>query len=265
MIPPPRILRPLARGTLAAIAGGVLLTNGCVIDHATPYAQLQPAQYCAGDSVSAGYDVIGGGAGCVSHSGLDCAALAPAVNIVTTSTALPMADLRGFDGERSFVPSESSVRATFTATPRDVVFPTLDAMGREIIGRRLLVPTTLEAGRIDGEISETLVHDGMCSGETPVNAAAMLPGAPRFSSRLRARRICNANDAPILVDVTGAGGMVASGMLGPGGCLNVDMPSQGLIANARPLAISPGMYCGTVQSGGPPPALRTRVFLGCGN
>jgi hypothetical protein len=201
----------------------------------------------------------------LSHSGLDCAALAPTVNIVTTSAALPTAELRGFDGERSFAPNESSVSATFTATPRDVVFPTLDAMGRDIIGRRLLVPTTLEARRIEGETSETLVHAGMCAGDTPVNAPATLPGAPRYSSRLRARRICNANDVPIILDVVGAPGAGATGMLAPGDCLTVDLPSEGLVANARPLGMVPGMYCGTLQSGGPPPTLRTNVFFDCGN
>jgi hypothetical protein len=259
------MLRPLVRGALAALAGGVLLTNGCVIPHATPYARLQPALYCPGDSLRVGHDAIGGGAGCVSHSGLDCAALAPTVSIVTTSAALPMAELRGFDGERSFVPTEDRVSASFTVTPRDVIFPTRDAMGREIISRRLLVPTTLVAQRADGETGETLTHAGMCAGGTPVNAPAMLPGAPRYSSRLRARRICNANDVPIVVDVIGAAGSVTTGMLSLGDCLSVDLPSEGLIANARPLGMVPGMYCGTLQSGGPPPTLRTKVFLDCGN
>lgn len=265
MIPSSRLLRPLARCTLAALAGGVLLTNGCVISHATPYARLQPALYCPGDTLNVGYDIIGGGAGCVSHSGLDCAALAPTVEIVTTSAALPATTLRGFDGGVDFVPTENSVSASFTPTPRDVFFPTRDVMGREIIGRRLAIPTTLVAKRADGETGETLVHAGMCAGETPVNAPATLPGAPRYSNRLRARRICNANDVPIIVDVVGAPGAGTTSMLSPGGCLTVDLPSAGLIANARPLGMVPGMYCGTLQGGGPPPTLRTKVYVDCGN
>lgn len=262
---PSRLLRPLARGTLAALAAGVLLTNGCTLQHATPYARLQPALYCPGDTLNVGYDIIGGGAGCVPHSGLDCTALAPTVEIVTTSAALPMTTVRGFDGGMDIVPTENRVSASFTPTPRDVFFPTRDVMGRNIIGRRLVIPTTLVAQRADGETGETLVHPGMCAGETPVNAPATLPGAPRYSSRLRARRICNANDVPIIVDVGGASGPGAIGMLSPGDCLTVDLPSAGLIANARPLGSVPGMYCGTVQGGGLPPTLRTLVHLDCGN
>jgi hypothetical protein len=265
MTPSFRLLRPLARGTLAALAGGVLLTNGCTLQHATPYARLQPALYCPGDTLNVGYDIIGGGAGCVPHSGLDCAALAPSVEIVTTSAALPMTTVRGFDGGVDIVPTENRVSASFTPTPRDIFFPTRDVMGRNILGRRLVIPTTLVAQRADGETGETLVHPGMCAGETPVNAPATLPGAPRYSNRLRARRICNANDVPIIVDVVGAAGPGATGMLSSGDCLTVDLPSEGLIANARPLGMVPGMYCGTLQGGGPPPTLRTKVFLDCGN
>lgn len=260
----PRCLRPMARGTLAAIACGVLLTNGCVFQHATPYARLQPVQYCPGDTLVAGYDVIGGGAGCVSHSGLDCTALQPTMQITTTSAALPSAELRGFAGERSFAPDEATVSATFTPTPREPVFPTRDVMGREIILSRLLVPTTLTATRIAGGIREPLFHAGMCAGETPVHAPAMTPGAPRLSDRLRARQVCNRSDGLIFVEVRGAGGPVAAGMLALDGCLDFDAPNAGLVVNAR-APIAPGMYCGALQNGGPPPPLRTEVVLACGN
>jgi hypothetical protein len=250
------------RVSLSTIAGGMLLTAGCVPPHATPYSRLTPAEYCPGDSVVAAFDVVGS-APCVSHSGMNCADLTPTIEIATTSAALPSARIAAFAGERVFVPTESAVTATFSAEPSRLFYPAIDAMGREIIVDKLMVTTPHTATRIDGEIDETLDHAGMCNGTTPVHASVPLPGAPRHSGRLVAQRICNLNAEPILVSVGDAAGGGVSGMLSPGGCLPLGFPSAGRVAEVSRLAVDPN-HCGTLQTQGPPPPLRTRVFLACG-
>lgn len=254
-------------GTLAAV---VLFTStGCPLPHADlRYATVTPAQYCPGDMLTARFD-IAGARPCVSHSGLDCATLAPTVNVTSTSMALPPYAVTAFADTRSFAPTENSVSVTFRPTPGDpnhLLYPYRDDMGNNRVSDRVLKSETYNATRfVDGTAVE-LTHGGMCNGSTPVNASASLPGAPDASSRLVAQQICNSNTVPIFVAVGNAmGGSGASGMLAPGGCLPLGFPSEGGMVSVTPAAIAPGTRCDAVQGSTPPPTLKTRVVLACGN
>lgn len=258
--------RPIL-GTLAAI---VLFTStGCPLPHASlRYSQLAPEQYCPGDVLTSRFD-IAGTTPCVSHSGLDCAALAPRVDVTTTSAALPSYSVVGFSDSRTFAPTEDNVSLTFRPTPGDpnrFLYPYRDDMGNNRVADRLLKVETRTARRfVDGTMVE-LTHGGMCNGTTPVNASASLPGAPQASSRLVAQQICNANTVPIFVTVGNAmGGSGATGMLAPGGCLPLGFPSEGGMVSVTPAAITPGTRCDALQGSTPPPTLKTRVVLACGN
>lgn len=259
------LLRTATRITLSSLAAGVLLTNGCTLPHAAlPYARVTPMQYCPGDVVTAEYDTVGG-LPCLSHSGVDCAAVMPTVAISSDSASLPTTAIHDFTGSRMFSPTESSAAVTFNATPADLIYPARNSAGENIFARRDLRPITRTITRIDGEIAETLTHNGMCAGTNPVNAPSPLPGAPRLSTRLVAQRICNSNSVPILVNVSGApGAPSASGMLSPGACLPLGFPADGGVVSVSPAVIAPGAQCGTTQTGEPPQTLTTRVFLGCG-
>lgn len=259
-----------AKPILGALAAIVLFTStGCPLPHADlRYSNLSPAQYCPGDVLTARFD-IAGSRPCVSHSGLDCAALAPTVNVTSTSMALPAYAVSAFADMRTFAPTEDSVSVTFRPTPghpSHLLYPYRDEMGNNRVSDRVLKPETVGATRfVDGTAVE-LTHGGMCNGNTPVNASASLPGAPQASSRLIAQQICNSSTVPIIVAVGNAmGGGGASGMLEPGGCLPLGFPSEGGMVSATPLAIAPGTQCSAVQNSTPPPTLKTRVILACRN
>lgn len=259
------LFRTSSRIALSSLAAGVLLTNGCTLPHAAPpYAKVSPMQYCPGDTVVAEYDTIGTQP-CVSHTGVDCATVTPTVVIASDSASLPAASISAFTGSRMFTPTESAVRVTFDATPADLIYPARNSAGENIFARRDLRPITRNITRIDGEVAETLTHNGMCAGMTPVNAPSPLPGAPQSSTRLLAQRICNTNAVPIIVNITGAPGAPgASGTLSPGECLPLGFPADGGVVNVSPAAIAPGEPCGSTQTGEPPQTLTTRVFLSCG-
>jgi hypothetical protein len=257
--------RPLL-GTLAAV---VLFTStGCPLPHASlRYSTLTPAEYCPGDTLTAHYD-IAGSTPCVSHSGLDCAALAPTMDVTTTSSALPSYSAVAFSDSRTFTPTEDNVSATFRPTPGDpnrFLYPYRDAMGNNRVADRLLKVETRNAKRfVDGTAIE-LTHGGMCNGSMPTHAPANLPGEPQVSSRLVAQQICNANALPIFVTVTGSGGGNVTGMLAPGGCLPLGMGASGGVVSVSPAGTLPGVRCDALENSAPPPALKTRVVLACGN
>ena len=117
---------------------------------------------------------------------------------------------------------------------------------------------------MDGSTIE-LTHAGMCNGSTPVNAPARLPGPPESSGRLIAQSICNANSTPILVNVGNATGGSATGMLASGDCLPLGFPANGGMVSITPTSTSPGTRCSALEDSVPPPTLKTRVVVACGN
>lgn len=257
-------LRVPIRFALTSLAAGVLLTNGCVPPNAPPtYANATPRQYCPGDSVLAEYQALANRA-CVPHSGIDCAAIMPRVTIASDSAALPAETVTAFGWSRTFRPTEAAVSVRFTATPETLIFPSLDANGREILLSGDLRPVTIPLRRIDGEIAQTLTHNGMCSGRMPVHAPAQLPGGPDTSSGLIAQRICNVNEIPIVIDVSGSSPSAsASGTVAPHACLALGFPPFGLVT-VRPATITPGEPCGSIETAEPPQTLTTQVYLSCG-
>jgi hypothetical protein len=275
-------LHRLSRTTLSLLAAGVLLTNGCVPPHAVPYARLSPAQYCPGDTLTASYDTQGGQA-CVSRPGADCADNTPAITLTSTSPALPTETIRAFAASRDVVPSGGDIEVTFTPDRRDLVYPALDRMGNPVWAWRYLIPYSYRSEAIVGEVSQTLMHGGMCSNQPgtppmPVHGAAEIPGAPTLSPSLRLRRVCNENAFPVEVTVTAPSGESVIRLLEPLGapdssrCITRSEPGvPAALAFARIVGIRNPANDPTVQCADPtrplmPPApLRTSAHLGCGD
>lgn len=256
----------LTRTTLSIMACTVLFaSSGCTLPHARlRHANLQPAKFCPGDTLTANYVVQE----CVSHSGLDCAALAPTVNVISSSASLPSYSFNAHRDSRTFSPTEEVVTLTFNPTPSDperIIVPFRDAMGVNRVNTFTLVPETRKAERLAGNTSEPLNHGGMCNGSTPVHAPVTLPDDPALSQRLIAEQLCNTNMVVVFATVTSLSGTSVSRMLAPGDCMPLEFAATGSVVDVRPAATSPGTQCSATQGSTPPPTLKSRVTYRCGN
>lgn len=263
---PIRLPTLLVRTTLSIMACTVLFAGtGCSLPHARlQHARLLPAKYCPGDTLTASYTILE----CVSHSGLDCAAIAPTVNVTSSSAALPSYSFTAHRDSRTFSPTEDSVLLTFNPTPSDpqsILVPYRDAMGVNHILSYTLAPETRRAERIADGTTELLNHGGMCNGSTPVNAPVTLPGDRALSERLVAEQVCNSNSIVIFVNATSGSGGTTTRMLAPGECLALGFPATGSVISVRSTVLSPDTQCRATQGMTPPPTLQTRVSYRCGN
>lgn len=252
--------RCFVRGTLSALAAGVLLTNGCALPHANlRYSKSEPSLYCPGDTIQTRYDL----GVCTSHSGIACESRTPTVTLSTTSAALSSQTFTAFSGNAGFVPSEAQVDITYAVSPENPMYPFVTTMGEPRISSREFKPETSKLTRIDGEAQVMLEHGGICNGRIPMNAPARIPSSPEISARARAQRVCNANPVRVVVDVAGAPGVGnVSGSLAPGECLMLPPGSEGgTISVSGP--IPPGVQCLATQTTEVAPRLRTQVAFNC--
>lgn len=254
-------MQTLLRATLAMLAAGTLLTQGCtMVPRRYNYgAQVSPALYCPGDSLVYRFD-IEGDQPCVSRSGLLCADLAPTVNVTSSSASWPSDSFRAFSGARAFSPTEALVTGNTTVTPRDMIYPILDRDGNPGFTSRQLYPTRFEARRLEGEIAEAIQHPGSCGGGSPTTLPGTLAGYARYSSSIVADRVCNAEAQPMTVSAGGRTQWLSSGE-----CMPLGVQPAGLVIEARPGTIDPAARCDATQERVPPRTVRTRVFLRCGN
>lgn len=254
-------LQKLPRLIVGAIAGGVLLTNGCdELPHAAlRYSQTTPQLYCPGDTVQTRFDL----GVCTPHSGVSCESRTPVVALTTTSAALPAQNFTALSGGTGFVPTEPSVVVNYQVTPIAPRFPTINAMGERRFPNIVYRPETITLTRIDGEASLTVASPGVCNGRTPMHAPAMIPAAPSVSSRARAQRLCNANMVRVMVDIAGPPGVGnVSASLAPGECVALPPGSEGgMVGVSGP--ISPDAQCLSTHTSQIPGPLNLRVAYSC--
>lgn len=260
-------LTSASRCTLGTLAAGVLLCQGCVLSHSIPLGRATPQNFCPGDTVSAGFDLIGVD-NCVSRPGLDCANTRPRVSISSAPEAFPAQTINDYRGRIDFAPEADNVAVSFSAGPgprTTILLPTLDAGGNPTTRAFEVINNSATVRRINGSGRYELLHHGICAGPTPAHAPALLPGPPLHSANLRLGSICNPNDAAVAVTVAGN-----TLTLRPGDCVDPSPPgSPGAIGAGAPveiraLSIDPAARCGALEGGTPPSPLRLQVDMACG-
>jgi len=257
-------LRRSTRTTLALLAGGVLMTNGCVISHYVPHARVSPSQYCPNDTLIASYDITRRET-CVSRDRADCADLAPEYLLSIDPPLEPDVTIRGYTGSRAFAPNGGPVAVTFTPNSESLAYPIVNSAGDERWAARWIRREVHRSEPLIGETSASLNHTGMCSGETPVNAPVVLGGLSNISGRMVVERVCNTDSVPMVVTANGGpGGPSASQMLPSGGCLPLGWPAAPTtVSVVAPFA--PETRCSAVQGSTPPRTVQTTAFIRCGN
>ncbi|GAB3346264.1 hypothetical protein GCM10027430_03790 [Lysobacter tyrosinilyticus] len=257
---------PLFIVTIATL----LFANGCKLDRRaiTALGKVEPAQFCPGDTLRASYDLT---VGEPCPSDVDCSVHFPNVAISSAPESFPSTSFHAYAGGLDFVPAADSVAVTFDIDRDSVLIPTarFEDGHRVFIQRTPIIDNTVTVTRTD-PFSRELVHDGMCAGASPVNAPAMLPGPPQFSSNLRLQSLCNTNGVAILITLSGGGGTYSQTLM-PGECFDAtatapDIPS-GLDASttvqvAR-LVPDLGARCSATGPNTPPSPLRTLARMGC--
>ncbi len=270
-------IQTLTRYSLATIAAGVLMTNGCALPHATlqpvMFGSVAPKNYCPGNTVVASYNLLGTDT-CVSRPGLDCATIQPTIGINSAPTSFAPASITAFAGRVDFVPTEDNVDVTFSTgsmTGRQVyVYPTVDSAGAALTKSTFVRDSTYSIQKINGDVGVELTHSGMCAGSTPTHAPASLPGLPQFSSNLRLQQICNRNSVPINVTISSAAAPPVTVSLMPGECRDPSPPggsstiAAGSTVEVQSLAIDPNAQCNATQGSTLPATLRTAVLMRCG-
>ncbi|TXI50953.1 MAG: hypothetical protein E6Q50_03060 [Lysobacter sp.] len=264
-----------SRSVLALIAGGVLLTDGCVLfsritfTPSEPLGSVSPRLYCPGDGVTASFDLLRD-TPCVSRPGLDCAALAPTIDIASSPTEFAPQRIVDFRGRVDFTPASGSVNVTFTPALRSYVeYPSGPASGTDFTRRRFTA-NTIAASRVDGDVMRQVEHGGMCAGSAPTHADGVVPGPPELSASLRLRRICNSSATQIILSVPGLPGEMIERSLAPGQCFLASEPGVPPDVAAlrtysvRAAVLDPNARCSAIEDRTPPTPLRTTVWMGCG-
>lgn len=271
------ILKKLNRFSLTALAGGVLMTNGCFeLPHASApaneFGKVSPQKYCPGDTVTASYDLAMETA-CVSRPGFDCATIAPPITISSSPVAFPPYTSTTLIDGKTFAPTEPRVDVIFSpaSSPMGIMYPSINAMtGAPQMTSRYIKNTTRTVERLEDEIMQTLTHSGMCSGSTPTHSPAQIADLPEFSPNLSIQQFCNTSAVPIESTLSGAAGEFTR-RLNAGECFRLDEPGipgglgSARIVGVRSLMVDPTAQCDSLQGMTPPQSLSTRVVLACGN
>ena len=269
------LTRPVRLG-LATIAAGMLLTNGCQLQHGPrppfSFSTVSPQSYCPGDLITASYDLTQETA-CVSRPGFDCAAVAwPAITIDSSPISFPPQTFTASSRSLNFTSTEPRIDVTFTppGSSASYLYPSVDTAGTASFTARNIRTQTLPVERIDGSISRERSHDGMCNDGTPTYASAVIANLPELSPNLRVQEVCNASAVPIIATLSSASGDV-SRELSPGACFVPNepgapaVPATGSTISVRSLVVDPIAQCNPVQGMTPPTQLTTRAVLACGN
>lgn len=256
---------PLLPGLIAACVA--VATSGCVLDRSpirAPWAQVDPQQYCPGDTLTASYRFFDG----ACPAGLDCRLNLPTVVMRSAPPLFPDTPFTAYSGRVAFPASGDAVEVTFDIDRDRVQVPMEGGGLRELTG---IGDITARATRRTTPIETVHEHTGDCDGATPTQASATLPGPPALSPGLRLQQLCNASGVPVVVTLSG--GALAepyTQMLGVNDCIDPTMPGvpAGVAAartvDVRPLAPDPSTRCSATGPNVPPPTLRTRSRMGCG-
>lgn len=266
-----RILEHRTFRFCAIAACAVIVANGCVLDRSPilpPWPNLEPMQYCPGDTVRASYDFL---AGRTCPAGVDCSPFVPNVAISSSPASFAPMSFRSYAAGFDFTPAADAVTVTFDVDRDPVLVPTEEFRdGFRVFSSRPSPDSSLTTRRITGAIGNELVFPGMCAGASPTYAPVSLETLPRLSPRLGLDTVCNNNGFDVVVTLTNASGTVYSTMVSPGRCLSTSMPGvpagarSTQVIEARPLAMPPGTMCSATGPSTPPPTLRLTTSRTCG-
>lgn len=256
-------------GIIAACA--TVVASGCMIDRSpilAPWPNLEPMQYCTGDTVRASYDFL---AGRSCPAGVDCNPFIPNVAVSSSPASFAPMSFRSYNAGFDFTPAADVVTVTFDADRDPVLVPTEEFRdGVRVLSSRASPDTNLTTRRITGAIGNELVFPGMCAGASPTYAPVSLETLPRLSPRLGLDTVCNSNGFDVVVTLTSAGGTAYSTMVSRGLCLSTSMPGvpasarNAQVIEARPLSLPPGTMCSATGPSTPPPTLRLTTSRTCG-
>jgi hypothetical protein len=266
-------MRPAPSHRLSCVAGVAAMTlfvTGCRLER-TPlasWAQVQPMQYCAGDTLTASFDFLGSET-CPADA--SCASYQPTIAISSTPTSFPPRSVGAFQHSFTFSPTGDSVSVLFD-TDRDTVrVPTsrFDGSSRIFVDRTGITDTTRTARRATAPIPSTLAHGGDCTSGAPRYTPIEVPRLPRDSANVVLRRVVNVNPVPVLYVLNSFAGRPYEATLPPGGAIDVGMP--GVPAEARFTttieAYPVGLVCmpgsGSTDPEPRAPPLSTQVLTGC--
>lgn len=257
--------RPLRLAGLGALAASVFL-GGCYLDR-TAFGAIgtaSPREFCPGDEVTAQFDFLGEEPGC--PAGIDCTPFLPVVDIDSNPASFAPQRFTAYQGSLAFVPAADEVVVTFQLDRSSVLIPT-DRFedGMRVFVQRDIGTTTsaTTVRRIDEPVVIENVHGGMCAGATPVHATVELIPA-RSSPGLKVDRFCNASGVPVIATLSDVADTVdaQSATLRPGECME-PASERYTSASVRPQFPSPGVRCGSLEGGMPPPPLQTTSMLVC--
>ncbi|MEQ1513911.1 MAG: hypothetical protein ABL934_14680 [Lysobacteraceae bacterium] len=263
----------LFRYCIIAVCAAVV-ANGCMLDRRpiiAPYT-LTPGEYCPGDTLTASFDFL---REATCPSGVDCSPYMPIITMSSTPADLVTPPIHDYRGSATFTPSGDRVSVHYDINLADgstVFIPTRNPDGSVgvPIGRTNVRDGDQSATRITGSRDTELTHEGMCSGNSPVNANVELPGPPRISPNLRLVQLCNMNGIPVEVNLSGSpSGTGFSMRLEPGGCLDPAMPGvpsgvdASRVVSVRALIADPAARCSALGPNTPPATLRTLARMAC--
>ena len=258
--------------TLALGAVVAASLAGCKLetDPILPWGAVSPSLACPGDEVTASFDFLGTE---TCRNETLCAMFHPTVVVSSAPAAFAPQTFTGYRGSLTFTASADLTTVTFHPDRNVVRIPTsrVDAGGRPIdLDRTDVLDDVYAVRRLTGTQETELVHDGMCSGLTPVNSPETLPGPPAQSANLRLVSLCNRNGVPVEVTLSGSpSGASTTQTLIPGDCLNTGTPGipDGIDASrvvaVRPLFTDPGVRCSATGASTPPSPLRTVAVMAC--
>ena len=262
------------RFTIIAACSAIVAT-GCVLDRSPippGWGQVNPAEYCPGDTLTASYDFLGSDT-CATTT--DCTPYLPTVTLSTASGAFPSPTslAPGYTGSLGFPAVGDSVTVGFHSSANPVNIPTdrFEGGNRVFLQRTGVNDINATARRMVEPRQWGLTHTGLCAGASPTYAPGEIPGSPRFSPNMRVLDVCNTNGVAIIVTLSGSapGSTFPSQMLNPGQCLDLGAPGMpagiedARIVEVRPVTPDIGARCSAVGPNNPPASLSTVAHLGC--
>jgi len=252
----------------AIAACSAIVASGCMLDRRPIVSPgtLVPAEYCAGDTLTASYDFLRfAGGTCTPRAGSpdECTTAAPTTTITSVPEAFAPVTRQAYANSVDFTTSADRIDVNFAYGTGSIFVPP----------STLLVNVrdhTVGANRIRGVITTDLIHPGICAGATPMNEPAELPLPPRVSRNLRLVDVCNTNGVVVVVTLSGsASGVTHSQMLTPGSCIDTSEPGvpagidSATIVEVRPLVLDPTTRCTATGPNNPPASLRSVAHTQC--
>ena len=129
------------------------------------YAQVQPQQFCGGETILASYDYL---TPRTCPAGLDCSLFHRRLRISSTPEVFPADTFIDYAGGVNFTATGDRIEVLFDVDREHVLIPTdqFDDRGNRTFMQRQVRDETHVAER-QQPFYRALPHEGMCMGDTP--------------------------------------------------------------------------------------------------